>query len=684
MLHNPAWGGRDNHKTRHNPGRGLVKADKGAAVGRRGFLKGAALGGIAAAAAPAVEAAAATATPPPESAKGPATPATNQSTERLMTPVPTKDESSDRDLGKVYDSCGGDYMVDVLRSLGIEYFAAVPGNTFMGMHEAVINYGMLTQPNLRFITNMHEEASVAMAHGYAKIEGKPMACMMHTAVGLQHASMAIYNAWADRVPIFMMTGVSIDQTRRGGAVDWQHAASDAPLITRDMTKWDDTPGSLRAFGEAAVRAYKITMTPPYGPVLLAVDTLMQEDPIPGGAANAPPIPKLPRISPPAGEYGAVKELAKMLVEATSPVIYADRMARTQAGIDQLVVLAELLQAPVCDSGNRTNFPWRHPLCQTRRQRALVSQADLFLMLEPTDPFSLTTNREEDGTLSSFMKPGSKRVTISSIDLITKANYQDFQRWPSFVDMAISADAEATLPLLIEEVRRQLPDSRKSALQARGQTLADAHKQEIANSRRVMAIGWDDSPISVGRLYAELYDQIRNDDWSLVSPMNFHSKWPQQLWTGGKTYHHIGEQGAAGIGYSSPAGLGAALANQKHGRLSVAIVGDGDLMFGPGILWTAAHERIPLLYIVHNNRGYHMEIMQMQVIANRRQRGIDRVHIGCNIDDPNIDYAMMAKSMGVYAEGPIEKPIDLGPAIRRALAVVRRGEPALIDVVSQGR
>jgi thiamine pyrophosphate-dependent acetolactate synthase large subunit-like protein len=658
-----------------------VKAKKDTpAVGRRGFLKGAALGGVAAIAAPATGIAAEGRAPRQDP-----TPATNQSTERLQTPAPTRDETTNRPLGKVYDSCGGDYMVDVIRSLGIEYFAAVPGNTFMGMHEAVINYGMLTQPNLRFITNMHEEASVAMAHGYAKIEGKPMACMMHTAVGLQHASMAIYNAWADRVPIFMMTGVSIDATRRGGAVDWQHAALDAPLITRDMTKWDDTPGSLRAFGESAVRAYKITMTPPYGPVLLAVDTLMQEDPIPGGEKNRPPIPKLPRISPPAGEYGAVKDLAKMLVDAESPVIYADRCARTQAGIDQLVVLAELLQCPVCDSGNRTNFPWRHPLAQTRRQRALVSQADLFLMLEPTDPFSLTTNHDEDtGELKPIMKPGSKRVTISSIDLITKANYQDFQRWGSYIDMAISADAEATLPLLIEEVRKALPNSRKSALEARGQTLADAHKAEMDNSRRVMAVGWDSQPISVGRLYAELYDQIRNDDWSLVSPMNFHSKWPQQLWQGGKTYHHIGEQGAAGIGYSSPAGLGAALANQKHGRLSVAIVGDGDLMFGPGILWTAAHERIPLLYIVHNNRGYHMEIMQMQVIANRRQRGIDRVHIGCNIDDPNIDYAMMAKSMGVYAEGPIDNPNDLGPALRRALAVVRKGQPALIDVVSQGR
>jgi thiamine pyrophosphate-dependent acetolactate synthase large subunit-like protein len=165
---------------------------------------------------------------------------------------------------------------------------------------------------------------------------------------------------------------------------------------------------------------------------------------------------------------------------------------------------------------------------------------------------------------------------------------------------------------------------------------------------------------------------------------FQSRWPQRLWAADKHYNYIGDQGAAGIGYMAPASLGAALANQKHGRLSVAVVGDGDLMMGPGILWTAAHEQIPLLYIVHNNRGYHMEIMQMQVIANRRQRGADRVGIGCNLTRPNIDYAAIAKGLGVYAEGPIDNPKDLGPALKRALAVVRKGEPALIDVVSQPR
>ena len=259
-------------------------------VGRRGFLKGAALGGMAAAAAPAIGAAQTPAaggtgaTGPRAAAEGAAR---DPNQPRAARPVSTATESTNREEGLTYTSCGGDYMTDVLRSLGIEYFAATPGNTFMGLHESIVNYGMLTQPKIRSLTTMHEEASVAMCHGYAKISGKPMACMFHTTVGTMHASMAVYNAYADRVPIFMMTGVALQEERRPGGVDWLHDATDGPALMRDFTKWDDTPASLTHFGESAVRAWKFSMTPPYGPTLLAVDTQMQEDEIPGGEAKRP-------------------------------------------------------------------------------------------------------------------------------------------------------------------------------------------------------------------------------------------------------------------------------------------------------------------------------------------------------------------------------------------------------------
>ena len=646
-----------------------------AELSRRDFLQHATLAGAAAAAGALTSARAS------EDGGAAAPPAGEP---RPMTAQPPSEEITTREEGVTYASCGGDYMTDVLRGLGIEYFAATPGNTFMGLHEAIVNYGMLTQPALRSLLTLHEEASVAMCHGYAKIAGKPMACAMHTTVGLQHGSMAIYNAYADRVPILLLTGCTIDAMRRRDEVEWNHAVSDGPALVRDFTKWDDTPGSLRQFGESAARAYKIAMTPPSGPTLLAVDTYMQEDEIPGGPARRPPVLSIPRFSPPAGEQGAVREAARRLVHADNPVIVADRAARTPEGLARLIELAETLQAPVCDRFNRMNFPWRHPLNQSSQLGTLLSQADVVLALEVGDLFDLLTAVERDGRLRSILPAGATAISLSAVDLNPKGNYQNLQRHAANVDLTIQGDAEATLPSLIEEVKRQLDSGRKSALTARGTALAQQHVAELERARLEASFGWDVSPISVPRLCQEVFHAIRQEDWSLVSDGAFQSHWPQRLWDASRHYQFIGSSGAQGIGYFTPAALGAALANQKYGRLTVAIVGAGDLMFGPGVLWTAAHERIPILYVVHNNRSYHQEIMQMQVIANRRQRGVERMGIACDIRDPNIHYARLAVSLGVYAEGPIERPQDLRPALARAIKVVKGGAPALIDVVSQGR
>src|SRR5437867_5813258 len=158
----------------------------------------------------------------------------------------------------------------------------------------------------------------------------------------------------------------------------------------------------------------------------------------------------------------------------------------------------------------------------------------------------------------------------------------------------------------------------------------------------------------------------------------------RLWDFQKHHQFIGGSGGSGIGYTAPASVGAALANRKHGRLTVTMQPDGDLMYAPGVLWTAAHHRIPLLMVMHNNRAYHQELMHLQRMANRHQRGIDRAPIGTTIDDPAIDFAKLAQSLGVHAEGPIADPKALGPALARAAEIVRRGAPALVDVVTEPR
>jgi acetolactate synthase I/II/III large subunit len=581
------------------------------------------------------------------------------------------------------DRPGGDFMVDVIKTLNFEFIASNPGSSFRGIHESIINYGGNASPE--FITCLHEESSVAMAHGYFKAEGKPMAVLCHGTVGMQHAAMAIYNAYCDRVPVYILAGNSLDATLRRPGVEWAHSVQDAAAMVRDYIKWDDQPVSLPHFAESAMRAYKIAMTPPMMPVLVVIDGGLQEDPISHEVTSRLRIPRLTLTSPPQGDSGAVAEAARLLVNAQNPVIVADRAARTPAGLTRLIELAETLQAPVVNQGGRMNFPSRHPLNQTSSVRQLVAEADVIIGLELTD-FWGTVSAVRDGltrTSRSLVRPGTKLISITALDLATKGNYQDFQRYPE-VDVAMAADAEATLPALTEACKHLITSDRRTALMARGKRLAEAHASALERARAEAAYAWDASPISTARMTTELWAQIKNEDWALVAESGIMSDWTSRLWSFDKHYQSLGGSGGAGVGYGAPAAVGAALANRKRGRLSVTIQGDGDFLYAPGVWWTAAHHRIPLLAVMHNNRAYHQEVMHVQRMANRHNRGITRAHIGTTIDNPNVDFAKIAQGMGVHAQGPIVSPNDLGPAIKRAIEVVKRGEPSLIDVVTQPR
>jgi acetolactate synthase-1/2/3 large subunit len=579
------------------------------------------------------------------------------------------------------DRCGADCMVDVLKAIGLEYVCANPGSSFRALHESLVNYGGNVQPEL--ITCCHEESSVAMAHGFAKIAGKPIGVLAHGTVGLQHAAMAVYNAYCDRVPVYIIVGNTLDATERRPGVEWAHSVQDAAALVRDFSKWDDTPMSLEHFAESAVRAYALATAPPMGPVLLVAVSGLQERPL--GTEFKLRVPKMAASAAPQGDVAAVEEVARLLVAAETPVIVADRMARTPAGLASLVELAEALQAAVVDQGGRMNFPSRHPLNQSGQGRATISAADVVLGLELTD-FWGTVNTYRDQlhrSSRSILKPGAKTIAISTRDLGVKANYQEFQRLPE-VSLAVAGDAEATLPSLVEAVKRLTTAGHRLGFEERGKKLADAGRNAHNRARAEAEYAWDAAPVTTARLSLELWDVIRHEDWSLVSSLNPVSGWPMRLWTFDKHYQFIGGSGGAGVGYTAPASVGAALANKKEGRLTVTIQPDGDLMYAPGILWTAAHHHIPLLMVMHNNRAYHQETMHLQRMANRHNRGVDRAHVGTTITDPDIDYARVAGGLGVHAEGPVEDPKDLVPALKRAIAVVKRGEPALVDVVTQPR
>jgi acetolactate synthase I/II/III large subunit len=628
-------------------------------VGRRGFLKGAAAGAAGLVTAGKVMA------------------------EQDQRPVPAEGRTPIEVTGN--EKPGSDFMVDVFKTLGIEYCAANPGSSFRGLQESLINYGGNQSPE--WLTCCHEESSAAMAHGYAKIEGKPMMIMAHGTVGLQHASMAIYNAYADRVPMYIVLGNILDINFRRGNAEWVHSVQDAASMVRDYIKWDDTPVTLGHFAESAVRAYKIAMTPPCEPIIIVADGVLQEEPVTEKNLR---IPKLVMSAPPQGELAAVQEAARMLVAAENPVIVAGRAVRTPKGIDLLVELAEALQSTVKDQRMRMNFPSQHPLYGDPGQLPQspnVADADVILGLEVQDFWGAThqmTPLNRFGMESrATTKAGAKIITLSAIELNHKSNYQDFGRYVE-ADLAITGDAEATLPSLIEAVKKLITPDRRRVMQERGAKIAEAGRRWRQQHRETATVGWDASPISTARLSAEIWAQIRNEDWSLVSFDRMQSSWPTRLWNFSKHYQYIGAQGGAGIGYGAPAAIGAALANRKHGRLTINIQNDGDLNYAPGVLWTAAHHKIPLLNIMHNNRAYHEERMYIQMFGAKYNRGIQNGDIGTALNDPNIDYASIAKGYGLYAEGPITDPRNLAPAIRRGIERVKAGEPALLDVVTQPR
>ena len=470
--------------------------DKKIPVPRREFMKRAAAG------------AAAMATPALIEAQTPAG--------QTAAPAPPASEPAAVDEVLTGGRSGSDFMVDIIKSLGVPYVCGNPGSSFRGLHESLINYGGNEQPE--FLTCLHEESSVAMAHGYAKIEGKPLIVLAHGTVGLQHASMAIYNAWCDRVPVYIILGNTLDAVMRYPGVEWVHSVQDAAAMVRDYVKWDDTPVSLQHFAESAVRAYKVSMTPWAGPVVLVADAELQERPIPEHAQLR--IPKLTLASPPQADSGAVAEVARLLVGAANPVLIADRAARSQAGMEKLVELAELVQASVVSTlpntmppigPGRMNFPSRHPLNHTLRSAAAIAEGDVIVGLEIANFFGATNTYRDQIERSSrpATKSGAKLITITAGELSSKANYQDFQRY-SEVDLALSGDAEATLPSLIEAVKRLVTDDRKRAFAERGARLAEAqpgptHLMKPVPVRSIL------NRIRAVRVNRMSHDQVRPQD-----------------------------------------------------------------------------------------------------------------------------------------------------------------------------
>jgi thiamine pyrophosphate-dependent acetolactate synthase large subunit-like protein len=647
----------------------MAKSPK-TSFGRRGFLKNAAAG----------TAALVTTTPLVE-AQAPNTRAGDNGAASSTGAAPPTQAQLDRDAGNVRPPAvtraitrpGSDLMVQTLRDLGVEYVAANPGSSFEGLQESFINYGNPPNRMPEFITALHEESAVTMAHGYAKAEGKPMLALLHGTIGVQHAAMSIYQAYYDRVPVLMIAGNDPDFIAA-------HTAHDMAGIVRSYTKWDSEPKTLDESLRAIQRGYNEAITPPMGPTLVVISTELQKENAPNAAVPAYKPPQLVTI-----DATRAKEIAKALLDAHSPRIAVGRL-RTPEGVKRAVELAELVGASTSTAATNgpMSFPQRHPLCgpgadtnydYTLGLEAGAPQASLIApQLSQIVPQRDTVNIGFGG-ISGGNGAGAGRGGRGGGKNVPNAT-------------PIQADAEASLPLIIEQVKSQMTADQKARIQERSAKHAtanhDARVAALVQAVESRKAGWNATPISTARIYAEIWPLIMNEDWCLSSPSNFSGGHNAQLWDHNKPYSYLGGQGAGGMGYGAPASVGAALAAKARNRIVINVQTDGDLNYAPGVLWTAAHHKLPMLTVMHNNRAWHQEFMFVEYMAGVRGRGGERAHIGSTLRDPFLDYAKMAAGYGMAAEGPITDPAKLSAALRRGVASVKRGEPYLIDVITQPR
>ena len=576
---------------------------------------------------------------------------------------------------------GSDLVVDVLNAYGFQYVAANIGSSFRGIWDSVVNHGGDRAPAALSVT--HEEIGVAVAHGYFKASGRPMAVLLHDLVGLQHATMAIYNAWCDRVPIMVLgaTGPMGTEKRRPW-IDWIPTAATPNTQVRDYVKWDDFPRSAESATESMVRAHALMSTEPQAPVFVCFDTAYLEERVPPGL-TASDVRRYPAPTPPTADPEAVGRVARDLVSCDSPFILAGRVGRRKGGVRALVRLAELLGASVVDLGQSFCFPNTHPLDATEMDA--IGEADSILALDaPMIENAVTRTDKTTRGRKQVVRRGASLYEVGLDQFLVRGWAGDYQRLMPAKQRILSDPLLAT-----EALVRACSDlvSRDQGAKARAaERTARAkvrHRKFRLAWRREASRRSDESPISPPRLALEVWESIRKRDWVLVNGTL--AGWARRLWDWTEPGCFLGGSGGAGLGYGLPASVGAALALKGTGKIAVDLQPDGDLLYSSGALWTAAHYRIPLLVVVFNNRSYHNDAEHNRLISLARGRSEEAFHVGGDLTEPAVDFAALANSYGVKGFGPVERPEQLAESIGRAFRVVSADrKPALVDVVTSAR
>lgn len=552
---------------------------------------------------------------------------------------------------------GSDVVAETLRALDIPYVALNPGASYRGLHDSIVNYLGNQKPQM--LLCLHEEAAVAIAQGWAKVTGRAMATVVHSNVGLMHATMAVFNAWCDRMPVVILGATGpVDADKRRPWIDWIHTARDQGALIRNYTKWDDQPASPAAARESLLRAAWIANTAPQGPVYVNLDAEMQEAKLPeplqpiDAARFMPPVAKGP-----ASEL--VQQAAAILRAGKKIVILAGRASRSVDAWNDRVALAEALKARVItDLKIGASFPTDHPL-HLGAPSNLVPDADGLKALAEADVILSLDWVDLAGALKAAKALASKAQIIQvSLDHHLHNGWSmDHQALPP-VDLFVSADADATATALLTAIAPGAKPASKTpaAFPAAPSLPKDSLTVEHLAYALREAVG--DKAMSLSHL-----------------PLSWNGAW----WPLRHPLDYLGSDGGGGIGGGPGIAVGAALALKGSNRLPIAICGDGDFLMGVTALWTAAHYRIPLLMVVANNRSFFNDELHQERVARMRNRPVENRWIGQRMSDPEIDLAAMARAQGAQGFGPVTRAEDLPAIFREAIAAVENGAIAVVDV-----
>lgn len=561
-----------------------------------------------------------------------------------------------------------DVVVDGLQRLGLPFIALNPGASFRGVHDSLVHHGA---PEM--ILTLSENVTVAVAHGYAKATGRTAGAILHNVVGLQNASMAIFNAWIDQAPIVLLGGSGpADHAQRRPWIDWIHTAKPQGAVVRDIVKWDDEPRSVRGVPDSLARAYAIASAAPQGPTYVALDALLMETEVGPDVGADLRIPRPGRLTAPPEE---LDEMAERLVAAEYPVILADYAGRGRQAFDALQRLAEALGAPVIDLGGRHNFPSTHWADGTLDRVGFLRRADVVLTVDARDiRWATSVASLADHTSTSVISP---QTTVLSIGLNDLLHTGMFDREPlAELEVNAVADSNIALPALAELVEAACGErsERRERLTRETDDLRAAAAQGHAAAAGRM---------TETTLAGAVWDAVRDGPWLLANGGLRGAT--RQTWQLEDFGCFLGGSGGEGLGYGLGASTGAALAHRDTDTLVVDMQTDGDFLYSASALWTAANQRLPLLVVVVNNRSYGRDRTHQSVIGKERGRPAEYAAVGIDIEDPAIDFGLLAQGQGVESFGRVTQPSDLQPVLTRAAAAVRKeSRPALVEVVIERR